>query len=178
VSKPEGLGTFYRDYTFHGYRRLFGENIPATDIDFLEFDNHQPIAILEQKTQNSHWREGIRTDGLIAMWHLANKADIPLYVAENNLDWTRVAICAIGGFDETVPQIVENETVTDIRGLVRFQYDMRGRKVPLGVGMRLEEQGPGVCPGILTKPNLIIELFGELSRDEKTDVLEKLQEQV
>jgi len=180
MSKPEGLGTFYRDYTFHGYRRLFGDDIPATDIDFLEFDHHEAVGIVEQKTQGSKWKEGQRTDSLIAMHNLAKSAGIPLYVAENCQDWATVNICTIDSFNGQHGKIphVRDEICTDTRGLVRFEYHIRGRKVPPSIEQRLQNQGPEVCPGILTPTNLILELFSELTSSQQAALLEKLNRMI
>ena len=62
-------------------RRDWGYNVPAEDIDFLEYDNCRPVALFEFKRRTDWQTAKISLDAnLKAMKQLADMARLPLFV--------------------------------------------------------------------------------------------------
>lgn len=128
--------TFARDMTFHLARRKYGSNIPATDIDFLEYDHKQPVLLWEAKSTKSGWRDGIRTASMEAQWNLACHAGIPYRVVEHNKDWSELSVCTIAKWEGKKP-IIETEIAMSLFEFVSWLYEIRGRNIKSELGGNL-----------------------------------------
>ena len=158
--------SFFRDLTFHVNRRNFGRNIPSTDIDFLEYDNFQPVDIREFKNKNSNWRSGERTASIKATFNLAKMANIPFYIIEHNDDFSSISICQIKKWNRNVP-VVFNEQNMTLPEYVKSLYKARNRTFPDSV----------YVPNTLTQiniPHIICHLFEELEQDDRVELLNML----
>lgn len=125
--------TFKRDMSFHIARRRFGYNLPATDIDFLEYDNKQPVLLWEAKSTRSGWRNGKRTASMEAQWNLAMRAEIPYRIVEHNEDWSIVSVCNVSDWNKGLP-VIESEQEMTLREFVTWLYEKRGRDIELELG--------------------------------------------
>lgn len=121
--------TFERDMTFHVNRRRYGKNVPATDIDFLEYDHHIPVLLWEAKSHRSKWKEGRRTSSMRAQWKLAQMAGIDYAVVEHTDDWSAIAVYTIGSWEKQKP-IIANEIHMSLPQFVKWLYIIRGREMP------------------------------------------------
>jgi len=124
--------SFARDMTFHINRRAYGKDIPATDIDFLEFDKLEPVLLWEAKSDKSHWRKGRRTASMIAQWKLAERAEIPYRVIEHSDDWSQVTVYEVKEWKGWMP-IIGKETAMTLTEWIAALYAIRKREVPNGV---------------------------------------------
>lgn len=122
--------TFKRDMSFHVARRRFGYNIPATDIDFLEYDRLEPVLLWEAKSNRSSWRNGNRTASMVVQWKLANMAGIPYAVVEHNDEWSEITVCKIDDWKDKKPIIADEQKMT-LKQFVSWLYEIRNRRVPL-----------------------------------------------
>ena len=118
-----------RDMTFHVNRRNYGKNIPATDLDFVEFDNLEPVLIWEAKSHMSHWKQGRRTASMLVQWKIAQRAGIKYRVIEHNDDWSIIRSYKILSWDRLKPNVVEIGTYT-LPKFVEALYKIRGREKP------------------------------------------------
>ncbi len=157
--------SYFRDLTFHVNRRKFGYNIPATDLDFLEYDNFQPIDLREFKNKKSGWREGNRTASVRAVYNLAKCANIPFYVIEHNDNYSEITVCFIEGWNEGIPQLSE-QTMT-LPDYVSSLYKIRNRDVPETILI------PESLSSIIL-PHLIYYLVRELKPNERLVLLKNL----
>lgn len=181
---PHYQGTFYRDQTFLFNRREFGRNIPATDIDCLEFDRLEPICLWEAKSGRSSWRMG--SSSIAAQYLLAERAGVNYFVAEHNPDWSRIIVCHLSGLDRearkwTPPPIIENETTYDLRGFVKMLYSLRDRNIENELRMRSGDLSVGIIKTWkdtvplrlepIGRKQIISELWQELSAKDKSELL-------
>jgi len=165
---PRYQKTFYRDLTFHVNRRKFGSNIPATDIDFLEYDNRQPISLSELKDKRSHWRKGTSWANIEATWNLAERANIPYYITEYAEDWSEISICRIGGIKGKIP-IIDEERIVTLSGYIEHLYTIRNREVPAHIKRVIPQK---LEPA--TRERIILELWNELNPSERKELKKKL----
>ena len=121
--------SYSRDMTFHINRRNYGRNIPATDIDFVEYDNLEPVLIWEAKSDKSHWKQGRRTASMIVQWKIAQRAGIEYRVIEANNDWSVIQSYKILGWDRMKPRIAKAGTYT-LPEFITALYKIRGRELP------------------------------------------------
>lgn len=126
MSRPEM--SFRRDMSFHVARRKFGYNIPATDIDFLEYDNLEPVLLWEAKSTRSQWRSGVRTASMVVQWKLARMANVPYAVVEHNDDWSMLIVCEVDDWEDKVPIIVNEQKMT-LKQFVTWLYEIRDREI-------------------------------------------------
>lgn len=126
MSRPEM--SFQRDMSFHVARRKFGRNAPATDIDFLEYDNLEPVLLWEAKSTRSRWRSGVRTASMIVQWKLAAMAGVPYVVVEHNDKWSTITVCEIGDWEGRKP-VISNEWQMTLKQFVAWLYEIRGRDI-------------------------------------------------
>ncbi|KKM81716.1 hypothetical protein LCGC14_1326950 [marine sediment metagenome] len=72
--------TFQRDLVLCELHRQWGYDVPACDIDFLEYDRGNPVALVEYKKRND-WQSAVinKDSNLTALVRLGNRARIPVY---------------------------------------------------------------------------------------------------
>ena len=136
--------SYKRDMTFHVNRRKYGYNIPATDIDFLEFDNYQPVLLWEAKSLRSKWKEGYRTASMVVQFKLACRAGIEYRVVENNKNWSKLIVYKLRGWHKgsTWIPIIESSTILTLREFVCWLYEIRGRTLTIAHGFTIEHYIP------------------------------------
>lgn len=85
--KVKAEQTLYRDLELCNLHREWGYDVPACDIDFLEYDNCNPVALIEYK-KRADWRTTIlnKDANLMALTRLGNRAKIPVYCVFYNPD--------------------------------------------------------------------------------------------
>lgn len=122
--KPEKTGK--RDLALNNRHRTWGWNVPAEDIDFLEYDNKKAVALVEYKKENAP-RVFLKTDAnLSALRDLADRAGLPAFVVRYAIDfnwWTVRALNKIAKSIVPEPLIRIPESK-----YVEFLYSIRGRK--------------------------------------------------
>lgn len=122
----------WRDQTISNRHRLWGYPICGVDVDFLmiEYYHGRPMALVEYKRWSDRTRNG-EANGIYhsrsydALRHMANKAEIPAFIALYTDDCSRflvrylnrLAIDKLGGKPEV--ELTEKEWV-------RLLYDIRG----------------------------------------------------
>lgn len=125
--------THKRDMTFHVNRREYGDNIPATDIDFLEYDRWQPKMLLELKSSRAWAAQN--NSNVIVQYRLAQMADILYRVVESNKNWSQLTVIEISLVEPEQkenqkpqkPRIkIENETTMELPDFVAWLYKIRG----------------------------------------------------
>jgi len=126
--------SYSRDMTFHINRRGYGKDIPATDIDFVEYDNLEPVLIWEAKSDKSHWKQGRRTASMIVQWKIAQRANIKYRVIENSDNWSVIRSYKILGWDRMRPK-VEQVGVYTLPEFIQALYKIRGREIPSWVNV-------------------------------------------
>jgi hypothetical protein len=127
---PERSG--WRDLGLSGRHRLWGHDCPATDIDFLEYDNGVPVALLEFKHERAErYRTG--SANIRACRNLADRGKIPFFVIirANDLSWFEInAENSVAGkmFRDAGLDCLSYTTDGGEEELVRFLYWLRGRE--------------------------------------------------
>lgn len=121
----------FRDVDYSDRHRLYGFNVPATDVDFVEYDRGWPKAIIEMKHEKAGKVEYLTDRNIICLRNLANMAGLPLFVARraHDMSWVRVT----AGNELACPflgQPIPNETGSQMTEVewVLFLYKIRGRE--------------------------------------------------
>lgn len=182
---PRFQKSFFRDLTFLYHRRNFGRNIPATDIDCLEFDRLQPLCLWEAKLKGSKWREGSST--IATQFLLSQQAEIGYFVAEHNTDWSKITVCGLSGLDTSHSKwkpkpVIQSETGYGLQDFVKMLYTLRNRRIEdelqeasATLPIRILRNWREIVPRKLTPINrkqLILELWRELTKKERKELLE------
>lgn len=154
-------GTHYRDKTFDFYRRLYGK-LFSTDIDVVEFYNREPIDIREYKSRRSGWKNGMNAS-VIVQARLAERADLPYFVIEHDDDWQKADIYKISIDGKTYR--IEDHKETTLQKYLIWLYQIHGLKRPRQLPTRFEP---------ITRSRVILNLWDELSQDEKSTLLQDL----
>jgi hypothetical protein len=147
---------------------LWGADVPATDIDFLEYDRGRAVALCEWKHEFSQDVLGeIKIDAnMRARIHLANSAKIPLFVIvrSDDMSWFDVIAqnsIAIDYFKSIGVPIKERIYGED--NFIRFLYYIRKREAPQHI-IDYVKNNPYVKQ---TNFDLIKNLWNSLSKNDK-----------
>lgn len=124
--------TGWRDTDLSNRHRLWGKNVPATDIDFVEYDNSAPKSIFEWKHEGSQF---LRDDTTTTVKRIiADKCGIPFFMVVRDSMMTCFYVHAKNIFARN---FLENygikESIYKIEGednFVCFLYNTRGREAP------------------------------------------------
>lgn len=123
--RPERTG--WRDRALSERHRQWGWNCPAMDIDFLEFHNGEPVALLECKHECARqWDLGGKP--ALAFIRLAERAGLPAFyvVHSDDFSWwwvqalNTIAADKLGATDRT---LTESEFIS-------LLYTLRGLNMP------------------------------------------------
>lgn len=162
--------TGFRDETMSRRHRLYGRDVPCTDIDMIhtEYDNAVPKALIEYKGE--HAGPVLPTDPNIrCITNLANMAGLPVFGVRyaQNLSWLRVAPLndAAKAFVPEVSLITEPQ-------YVELLYKLRGRKMPEGITEKLlpvaapvlaakDQEPPRAVEPVLAAPEPIPRLYND-----------------
>jgi len=126
--------TFQRDMKLLLRHRQWGFNVPAEDIDFIEYDNRKAIALVEYKRAydlaSCHPNLDANLEALI---DLGNKASLPVFCTfYKSLRWYRVFPLNKFAKDKGPPDGILSE-----HKYVDFLYWLRGRQMPDHIRERL-----------------------------------------
>ena len=138
LPEVKGERTFWRDLKLLKRHRDWGWDVPAEDIDFLEYDKEKVVALVEYKMvrdlQQCHKDlELLRRPGnpghsnLQALENLGQRAQIPLFLAFYNS--TRKYFRVFGVDDLGKKQQTDSGLITEYK-FVEFLYWLRGRDIP------------------------------------------------
>lgn len=121
--------TFERDMKLLLRHRQWGFNIPAVDIDFLEYDNRKSIALVEYKRAPDLARCNANpaNANLQALVDLGNRASIPVFCTfyNPNLKWYRIF-----PLNETAKKKAPPDGIVSEHKYVGFLYWLKGREIP------------------------------------------------
>ncbi len=93
--------TFERDLILCQLHRSWGYDVPATDIDFLEYDERRPVALIEYKKRQDWQTAQVNKDAnLTALVRLGNRAQIPVYVVFYSPDHAMFRVIAMNVYAE------------------------------------------------------------------------------
>lgn len=123
--KPEKTGK--RDLALNDRHRTWGWNVPAEDLDFLEYDNKKAVALVEYKKENAPLVPSSDAN-LLALCDLADRAGIPAFVVRYAVDFSWWTVRALNEIARSIiprplVKIPESE-------YVEFLYKIRGRRKP------------------------------------------------
>lgn len=119
--------TGWRDEELSRRHREWGFDCPAVDIDFvlLEFDNREPVALIEYKHEKA---APIFIDrlpsGILALSRLGTRADIPSFLVRYASDFSWYRVIAINKLGEVH---IEKRTEMTENEYISFLYKLRGR---------------------------------------------------
>lgn len=116
------------DLRLNERHRQWGWDCPAVDIDklFIEYDNGNPIAIVEYKHENA--RQASTKDASIhAIIELGNRAQLPVFGVRyaNDFAWFRVV-----PLNETAKLFQSNRQEMTEHEYVALLYRLRNRTMP------------------------------------------------
>jgi hypothetical protein len=127
--------TGWRDQRLSEWHRKLGDNLPATDIDFLlvEFDMEKAVALIEYKKENAE-PVSPKASGIVVLRRLADASGIPFFVVRyaENLRLFKIH-AANGQAHDYVSTVVEKDKVE----YVEWLYSIRGRSVPVEIIQKL-----------------------------------------
>lgn len=132
----------WRDRDISKRHREWGFNCPATDVDFLEYDQGRGVALCEWKHERAKMYDSEKDVNIKALRNLANSAKIPFFVIirANDLSWfdvypenkTAKETMTRGGLDDHCFR------ATSELDFVQFLYWLRGRVVPDAIANYIE----------------------------------------
>jgi len=120
--------TFQRDMKLLLRHRQWGFNIPAVDIDFLEYDNRKSVALIEYKRASdlAECNPNLTDANLQALVDLGDRASIPVFCTfYKSLKWYRVF-----PVNEIAKQKGPPEGILSEYKYVDFLYWLKGRQMP------------------------------------------------
>lgn len=128
--------TFRRDMELLKRHRDWGFNVPAEDIDFLEYDERKAIALVEYKRRIN--LEEVSADlsdaNIQALMDLGNRASIPVFSAFYTPDRKRFRVFGLN--DRGKGYGPPREVISEYK-YVDFLYWVRGRTMPKEIGEKL-----------------------------------------
>ena len=124
--------TGWRDRDLSARHRHWGRDCPATDIDFLEFDNCEPVALLEFKHERAQPYNRFSAS-IRACRKLGDAAGVPFFVVirADDFSWFEINAenqIAVDKF--TGAHIRERSRRVTEEKFVRFLYWLRNREAP------------------------------------------------
>lgn len=126
MSQIEKLG--WRDERISERHRVYGSNVPATDLDFVvvEYDSAEPRALVDYK----HVRVGypdLNTASMRAMAALADRSGIPFVVARYDPSWWTYTLYPGNGIAQRHFRF--GEALSE-RQYVAWLYRVRSQEMP------------------------------------------------
>lgn len=127
--------TFWRDMKLLQRHRDWEFNVPAVDIDFLEYDHSKAVALVEYKRRiNLEKAEPYLDANIEALIDLGNRAGIPVFCVFYTPNLKRFR--AFGLNDRGKGYGPPEEAISEYK-YVDFLYYIRGRTMPKNVGEKL-----------------------------------------
>lgn len=128
--------TFHRDMKLSQRHRDWGFDVPAVDIDFLEYDNGKAVALVEYKRVQdlAKCNPNPNTANMQALIDLGNRALVPVFCVfyTYKLKWYRVFPINELAKNQSPP----NDIIPEQK-YVDFLYWIRGRCIPEGIREKL-----------------------------------------
>lgn len=115
--------TGIRDLSYSAWHRTLGPNLPACDLDWIEFDRGVPVALLETKHLQAA-DENIYTASLRAQEKLAEMASLPHFIVRYDVD-PPAAMFFIEPRNQWAEQYVDSPCYMDEGEYTRFLHDLR-----------------------------------------------------
>ena len=133
--------TGWRDEALSARHRLYGENCPMLDIDFLacEFNTGKPVVLVEYKAGGLR-RLDFKHPNYQALRHLADASRIPFIIAFYSTLWSYTVIPLN---DFALEWFTKGEQLSELE-YVRRLYALRGRELPARLEFRLNDVLPEV----------------------------------
>lgn len=124
--RPERTG--WRDPNLSPWHRKWGWDCPAVDIDFLflEYDNGQPVALVEYKHERAR-KQYASHPTYQAMINLGTRANIPVFAARYKEDFSEWFVVPLNG---VAMKIQPERIVMTEKKFVTFLYELRGKTPP------------------------------------------------
>lgn len=139
--KPERTG--WRDESLSRRHRHWGFDCPGNDLDWIEYDRGEPVALFEYKNE---FAESLMLSNelksrrpLSVFKRLADRANLPAFICRYASDFAAFKVAPLNA--ESKKQLPDRATMSEIE-YVRFLYRLRGRKLPRKVEEFLSGQIP------------------------------------
>jgi len=132
----KGEVTFWRDMKLLQRHRDWGWNVPAEDIDFLEYDERKAIALIEYKRRVNLDKvlPDLNGANIQALINLGDRAAVPAFCVfyAPSRKWFRVfGLNSLGKRHQPRPEILSEYEYVD------FLYWIRGRTIPKDIAKKL-----------------------------------------
>jgi len=135
VSSQERSG--WRDLGLNNRHRLWGVNVPATDIDlFLEYDGAVPRGIVEYKHERAETQHSTHPNNK-ALIRLGNCAEIPVLAVRYTGEYDAFTVTPLNDFAKT--HVASRHTYNEDE-YVKLLYKIRDREQTLREYMRFIEK--------------------------------------
>jgi hypothetical protein len=122
----------FRDLGFSKRHRLYGRDCPATNIDFLEYDEGQSVAVIEAKRERERFDEPNKK----AIIDLSNRASLPAFKVVHADDFS---IFTVSSLNPIARRFLKSKPGTMQESeFIRFLYAIRGRDVPEEILRKIE----------------------------------------
>ena len=119
----------WRDLELSKRHRLWGTGVPCCDLDFIEYDGNQPVAIIEYKNAFAAPVLDDNTN-VRALKTLASRAKIPFFGVRYTEDFSKWKVCPLNMFARW---FVSEDTVMTEYGYVSLLYRLRKKKMPADI---------------------------------------------
>lgn len=118
----------WRDQEISKRHRKWGWDCPAIDIDFLmlEFDEGEPIAIVEYKNENAAPAYPTHPS-YKAIRGMCDKAELPFFGVRYAFDFSWWKVKPI---NSEAQKVLKNTKTMSEKEYVQLLYDIRGKKYP------------------------------------------------
>ena len=125
--KPEFTG--HRDLGLSRRHRLWGFDVPATDVDqFIEYDHGKAVAIIEYKAETAPILNPTAFNANIAVLQdVGNRAGLLVFGVKYKRDFSMFVVTALNA---RAREWVPKSTACTERDYVRLLYEIRGRTMP------------------------------------------------
>jgi hypothetical protein len=123
----------WRDLELSKRHRQWGWDCPAVDLDFVEFHNGVPVALVEYKHD---WAQIAHSSDLKvkALIHLGNNSKIPVFGVRYNSEFTIWKPTPLNSYARFYLSTVKTMSEFDFVSLL---YKIRGVKLPIEIANKL-----------------------------------------
>lgn len=118
--------TGWRDKTLSDRHRIWGYDLPAVDLDFLEYDENEAVALIEYKNEHA-WLQNPDDSSYKALIDLGNKAGLPVFAARYTDDYST---WFVSWLNKKAKEYVPERTEMTEEEWVTILYKVRGREIP------------------------------------------------
>ena len=122
---------FRDDLALNDRHRLWGDNVPAVDIDWLlvEYDRRVPVALIDYQHAAGSLDAKLGGSNLEAFTRLADMAGLPAFVVRYRQPWEFSPY----GLNDIALGVMPDARRLDEESYVRWLYRLRGRRMPESV---------------------------------------------